>query len=139
MKTHNHTNRYGDKFTFTLQPDGNILWEGNFKYIRWGHPNDYTQAWENYQKEGHGLTYDEFIKEIHHFIYDDNGKYVGPSEIAGVYGKQVASRLDIINMVDPSGGPYLAEGMEFMGKTIKEFKTHGESYLIITENETKED
>jgi hypothetical protein len=29
-----HTNRYGNKFTFTEDPDGNILWEGNFEYIR---------------------------------------------------------------------------------------------------------
>ena len=29
-----HTNRYGNEFTFTEDPDGNILWEGNFEYIR---------------------------------------------------------------------------------------------------------
>jgi len=38
-----------------------------------------------------------------------------------------------ITMVDPSGGPYLTEGMEFMGKTIKEFKSNKKGYLIITE------
>jgi hypothetical protein len=36
-------------------------------------------------------------------------------------------------MVDPSGGPYLSEGMEIMGKIIKEFKPNENGYLIITE------
>lgn len=72
-------NRYGDKFVFTLQDDGNILWEGKFEYSR------------------------------------------------------VTSKTGIINMVDPSGGPFLTEGMEIMGKTIKEFKLNKEGYLIITQ------
>ena len=38
-----------------------------------------------------------------------------------------------ITMVDPSGGPYLAKGMVQMGKTIKEFKSNKDGYLIITE------
>ena len=76
-----YTNRYGDSFVFTLLKDGNIQWEGNFEYCRYGWPND---------------------------------------------------SVDIINMVDPSGGPYLTEGMKIMGKTIKEFKSNKEGYLIIT-------
>jgi hypothetical protein len=40
--------------------------------------------------------------------------------------------MDVIDMVDPSGGPYLTEGMKFMGKVIKEFKPNEEGYLIIT-------
>jgi hypothetical protein len=36
-------------------------------------------------------------------------------------------------MVDPSGGPYLTEGMKILGKTIKEFKPNKEGYLIITQ------
>ena len=39
---------------------------------------------------------------------------------------------DGIKMVDPSGGPRLREGDEIMGKTIKEFKSNKEGYLIIT-------
>jgi hypothetical protein len=34
MDKETHINRYGNKFTFTEDPDGNILWEGNFEYIR---------------------------------------------------------------------------------------------------------
>ncbi len=29
-------NRYGDEYTFTKQKDGNVLWEGDFEYIRAG-------------------------------------------------------------------------------------------------------
>jgi len=47
-------------------------------------------------------------------------------------GKLMRSIKHVINMVDPSGGPYLTEGMEIMGKTIKEFKRNKEGYLIIT-------
>ena len=52
-----YKNRYGDEYSFTLQDDGNVLWEGNFKYCRYSVDND------------------------------------------------------VIKMVDPSGGPYLASGM----------------------------
>ena len=31
-----YTNRYGDVYTFTKQEDGNVLWEGPFKYLRMG-------------------------------------------------------------------------------------------------------
>jgi hypothetical protein len=35
MKT-TYRNRYGDIHTFTKQKDGNVLWEGDFEYIRSG-------------------------------------------------------------------------------------------------------
>ena len=79
-----HTNRYGDQYKFTLQDNGNILWEGKFKLCRVG---------------------------------TMNGK---------------------IEMVDPSGGPYLQSGQDaglissqFKGKLIKEFKKSGIGYEII--------
>lgn len=31
-----YKNRDGDEFTFTKQDDGNVLWEGDFKYSRYG-------------------------------------------------------------------------------------------------------
>ena len=34
MKEETHINRYGEKFTFTQDDNGDILWEGNFEYIR---------------------------------------------------------------------------------------------------------
>lgn len=130
-----HTNRYGDVYTFTLLEDGNIQWSGEFKWCRYSWPNDYSKAWEKYQNDNPsgGLDFDQFKEEVHKSIYDSEDRYVGPSEMAEVYGKLVTSNKDVINMVDPSGGPYLTSGSEFMGKTIKEFKPNTEGYLIITE------
>jgi hypothetical protein len=45
----------------------------------------------------------------------------------------VKSDMNVIDMVDPSGGPYLTTGMKIMGRVIKEFKPNEEGYLIITE------
>ena len=35
-----YTNRYGDVYTFTKQEDGNVLWEGPFKHMRFGGSSD---------------------------------------------------------------------------------------------------
>jgi hypothetical protein len=125
------TNRYGDSFVFTLLEDGNIQWEGKFEYIRVGFPNDYTDAYRAYTTNDGVMGLKEFKEEVHRHIYDENDRWVGPCDIARVYGPMVKSK-DEINMVDPSGGPYLTEGMEIMGKTIKEFKSNEKGYLIIT-------
>ena len=122
------TNRYGDSFVFTLLEDGNIQWEGNFQFIRIGYPNNYTQAFFEYVKDtGGGINLEQF-KELVHEYDDEKEAYV----IDRKYRELVTSRTGVINMVDPSGGPYLKEGMEIMGKTIKEFKSNKEGYLIIT-------
>ena len=57
-----YKNRYGDVYTFTKQEDGNVLWEGDFEFHRYGKTNN-------------------------------------PDETTNK-----------INMVDPSGGPYIGEG-----------------------------
>lgn len=133
MKVEKYKNRYGDEFTFTLLEDGNIQWDGTFGYSRLGFPNDYTYAYQAYVEDGGTMNLKEFKEEVHRSIYDENSNYVGRCEIAKVYGPMVKSKTDVINMVDPSGGPYLVESMEFMGKTIKEFKPNKSGYLIITE------
>jgi hypothetical protein len=122
------TNRYGDSFVFTLLEDGNIQWDGNFEYCRFGWPNDYTQAFFEYVRDtGGGINLEQF-KELVHEYDDEKETYV----IDRKYRELITSRTGVINMVDPSGGPYLTEGMKIMGKTIKEFKPNKEGYLIIT-------
>jgi hypothetical protein len=122
------TNRYGDSFVFTLLEDGNIQWEGKFEYIRVGFPNDYTQAFFEYVRDtGGGINLEQF-KELVHEYDDEKETYV----IDRKYRELITSRTGVINMVDPSGGPFLKEGMKIMGKTIKEFKPNKEGYLIIT-------
>jgi hypothetical protein len=128
-----YTNRYGDEFIFTLLEDGNIQWDGKFEYSRFGFPNDYTDAYRAYTTNGGLMGLKEFKEEVHRSIYDENENYVGPCDIARVYGPMVKSKQDVINMIDPSGGPYLKEGMKIMGKEIKEFKSNKKGYLIITE------
>jgi len=128
-----YTNRYGDEFVFTLLEDGNIQWEGNFEYSRFGFPTDYTNAYTKYKNDCGNMSLDEFKEEVRRHIYDEDGKWVGACDIARVYGLLVTSKRDVINMVDPSGGPFLMEGMEIMGKTIKEFKPNEKGYLIITQ------
>lgn len=131
MKTEKYKNRYNDEYTFTELENGNIQWSGPFKYLRWGCPNDYNTAYRKYlEDEGnhdHMIGLDEFKEKVHDYNYDTK-KY---HPIAEKYGKLVTSNQNIINMVDPSGGPYLAEGMEVLGKTIVEFKANKKGYEII--------
>jgi hypothetical protein len=140
MKTE-HVNRYNDTFTFTDLPDGNILWEGNFQFCRFGYPNVYTKAYQAYfEKEctppnDHTLSLKHFKEEVHRQIYDENDEWVEPCRIAKEYAHLVEPDRDTIDMVDPSGGPYLTAGMKVHKKIIKEFKPHKEGYLIITEKD----
>ena len=134
MKAYKMTNRYGDKFTFTPQEDGTILWEGNFKYCRFGCPNDYTQAFFEYTRDtGGGISLEQF-KELVHAYDDEKKSYVLEDR---KYGELVTSNTAIINVVDPSGGPYLCSGMavesiseELEDMEIERFEPVSEGYKI---------
>lgn len=126
-----YTNRYNDEFTFEVNERGNIDWKGNFEYCRVGMPNDYSKAWEVFQKEYGGLDYEEFKASVH--TYDEvKREYIFPDLLP-----LITSKKDVINMVDPSGGPYLTEGtnMKTFGidGIIKEFKWQKGGYEIILE------
>ena len=126
-----YKNRYGDVFTFTQLENGNIQWSGNFEYHRFGMPNDYTKAWEKFQEEYGGLDYEEFLGSIH--TYDEETNSYVFADLLPL----ITSKTDVINMVDPSGGPYITEGtdMKMFGLKgiVKEFKSNEEGYLIITQ------
>lgn len=133
MKTAEYINRYKDKYTFTPTDDGNVLWEGSFVFCRVGYPNDYTKAYEAYRNDGGDImVMDEFKKKIHE--YDgDKKEYVMKK-----YLVLVESLKDKIDMVDPSGGPYLSVGMsselvhpEIKGKEIYGFESVKGGYKII--------
>lgn len=128
MNKETYKNRYGDVFTFTPNEDGNILWEGDFQYCRFGWPNVYGDAYREYLNDNEGnevLSLEEFKEEVHRSIYelDDKGleRYVGPCEIANKYIKFVYSNQNMINMVDPSGGPYIDIGTD-MGRFNKDWE-----------------
>jgi hypothetical protein len=141
MKKVKYTNRYNDVFTFSKTDDGNILFEGEFKWMRCGWPNVYTEAYEAYCVDvdtDERMTMGEFKKEVHESVYDSEGKYVSMSDTSVKYAKLVYSDKSKIDMIDASGGPYLHSGYDmgmfdesFKGMIIEEFKSAPEGYLIM--------
>ena len=131
-----YKNRYGDVFTFTEDDNHDVLWEGNFEFCRFGMPNDYTRAYEAYLKDNEGkqslMTLTQFKDAVHH--YDDETLAYDYPE----YIQMVDCLRDEIDMVDPSGGPYLSRGMSldslgFKGYKIVDFKSTGTGIKIITD------
>lgn len=131
-----YKNRYGDIFTFTLQDDGNVLWEGNFKYCRFGMPNDYTKAYNQYVNDNKHvqslMSFNQF-KDVVHEYDDETHQYIYDK-----YNRMVESIKDKISMIDPSGGPYISVGMPlssfgFKDLKVKDFETKENGYLIITD------
>lgn len=136
-----YTNRYKSTSTFTLQEDGNILWETNFMWCRFGMPNDYLNAYDVYCKDhiqgfylGERLSIDEFKIKVHEY---DKDQRIYPMVKYLNLVKTVENKID---MIDPSGGPYLASpdnmgriDERFEGMIIKEFIQVDKGYLIIIE------
>lgn len=128
-----YKNRYGDVFTFTEDDNHDVLWEGNFEYCRIGMPNDYTRAYEAYCNDVYNpMPLEEFKQAVHHYN-DETLKYDYPE-----YNRMVDSLKDEIEMVDPSGGPYISRGMPlgsfgFKDYVVKDFKRIDTGYKIITE------
>ena len=128
-----YKNRYGDMFTFTEDDNHDVLWEGDFKWCRFGMPNDYTRAYEAYCNDVETpIPLEEFKKAVHH--YDDETLTYDYPE----YNRMVDSLKNEIEMVDPSGGPYISRGMSlgsfgFKDYVVKDFKRIDTGYKIITE------
>ena len=131
-----YKNRYGDVFTFTKDESHDILWEGNFQYCRFGMPNDYTRAYNEYLKDnGHSqslMTLKQFEKAVHEYD-DETHQYIHDK-----YVRMVDSLINEISMIDPSGGPYISRDMPldsfgFKGYVVKDFKRIDTGYKIITD------
>jgi hypothetical protein len=129
-----YKNRYGDVFTFTEDDNHDVLWEGNFEYCRFGMPNDYQNAYNAYLKDHDGkqslMTLAQFKDAVHHYN-DETLKYDYPKYIG-----MVDCLRDEIDMVDPSGGPYLSRGMSmdsfgFKDSIIEDFQKIDTGYKII--------
>ena len=131
MKT--YKNRYEDLFIFTKEDQSqDILWEGDFEFSRFGWPNDYSKAYSEYLRDGGDMEIEEFEDAVHEYD-EENRQYVYEK-----YLKLVTSNKSIINMVDPSGGPYITSGYdmgrigeEFNGMIVKELKRTPTGYKII--------
>lgn len=127
-----YKNRYGDVFTFTKDENHDIIWEGNFEWCRFGMPNDYSMAYAEYLREGGDMELDEFKVAVHEWD-DEKFQHKYPKYIT-----MVASLKNEIEMVDPSGGPYISRGMSlgyfgFKDFKVKDFKRIDTGYKIITE------
>ena len=138
-----YTNRYGDIFTFTKDSDGNVLWEGEFKHCRFGWPNIYDDAYAAYIEDGspYGvMEMKEFKKKIHE--YDDSKYFMEDLK----YVKLVYSDRNKINMVDPSGGPYISAGFslehideDFEGMIVEGFEVIPTGYKILINDKKTRD
>jgi hypothetical protein len=80
------------------------------------------------------MTMGEFKKAVHEY-YPETFK---STPLAKQYAKLVYSDQSRIDMIDPSGGPYMHSGHDmgmfdksFKGMIIEEFKSSPEGYLII--------
>jgi hypothetical protein len=126
-----YKNRYGDVFTFTEDDNQDILWEGDFKYCRFGMPNDYTRAYKAYCNDVNTpMSLEQFKKAVHEWD-DETNKHHYPE-----YVKMVDCLKDEIDMVDPSGGCYISRGMslKFLGFEdciVEDFKRIPTGYKII--------
>jgi hypothetical protein len=123
-----YKNRYNDVYSFTKDDDNNVLWEGDFRWCRMAWPNDYGPAYEQYLKdEPNPMSFEDFQDAVH-------------KEGLEKYQTLVKSDLTRIHMVDPSGGPYLTEGMhlgkwlgeEFQNLIIDGFESIDTGFKIIT-------
>lgn len=106
MQSFKHINRYGDEIEFT--PISDDTWEVSGFYsssLRVGYPNDYHTAYGAYKvDEQDPLPLDQFIEEV-------LKTYPTKSHISERYLHLVTTDYSKIDMVDPSGGPYLHVGM----------------------------
>ncbi|MFY8169984.1 MAG: hypothetical protein ACOVK2_02590 [Candidatus Fonsibacter sp.] len=129
-----YKNRYGDVFTFTEDDDNNILWEGDFQYCRIGFPNDYTKAYEAYCNDvTEPIPLEEFKEAVHEYDVD-----IKEYRLGYTYLNMVDSLAHEIDMVDPSGGPYITRDMllgsfGFKDYKVKDFQKIDTGYKIITE------
>lgn len=134
--TKQYKNRYGDVYTFSKDENHDILWEGEFKYCRFGVPNDYTRAYMAYLEDRKDvdddkiLSLEEFKVDVH--VYQED-VHLYPD-----YVRMVDSLFNEISMIDPSGGPYISRGMSldsfgFKDYIVKDFKRIDTGYKIIVE------
>lgn len=151
MKT-TYTNRYGDNIVFEQTEPNKIEMSGYDPHIRVGYENNYTEAYEVYRD--FCMTLDE--PDMDFLVDDANANKVRPftfkefvDDIQEAYStkthplyhflQHVKSDRDCINMVDPSGGPYITLGMNIgryfdneIGIQIVEKIEFGNNKIIFT-------
>ncbi len=121
-----YTNRYGDSIVFEQVSENEVHMSGyNPMWLRCGYENVYDQAYDTYMVDVRKLeepdfdlliddpsqhvtrhcTFSEFKKFVHEH-YEDR---VNPLY---KYRNLITTDYNDINMIDPSGGPYLQRGYD---------------------------
>jgi len=118
-------NRYNDKITFDHKGK-TVTMSGYSPYFRYSWPNKYDVAYDKYLESAvvdakllstQMLTQEEFEKALYIDKGDDSNWH--KNALYQLFGKYIYSDKDTIDMVDPSGGPYLTIGTNlksFFGK-----------------------
>jgi hypothetical protein len=121
-----YNNRYGDNIVFTEVNNTTVEMTGyNPEWIRYGYPNDYSEAYEMYKLKCKSLVevdYDYLVDDPNEnctrimsfpeFVYTMEEKFHDRKENPfKALWKFVVSDMNHIDMVDPSGGPYINVGM----------------------------
>lgn len=131
MKATYH-NRYKDKITFDHKGK-TVIMSGYSPYYRCSWPNVYDTAYEKYVEsavvdaelqDSQIMTQEEFEKALYIDKEDDYNWY--KNTLYQLFGKYIYSDKDTIEMVDPSGGPYLT-----IGTNLKEFFGRDYEDLVI--------
>jgi len=121
-----YKNRYKDEITFEHEGDTVVMTGGS--WFRYSWPNVYDKAYEAFIQDNAKhliplMSLEEFKKEVHNY----------KDETMRPYSQLVYSDKDTIDMVDPSGGPYIS-----LGDNLKEFFGKDYQDLVITEIKFKE-
>lgn len=124
-------NRYNDKITFDHKGK-TVTMTGYSPFFRYGWPNKYDLAYSRYLASAYidaNLEHDQILteEEFEKALYldkDETGWH--NNALYKLFGQYIYSDKDTIDMVDPSGGPYLT-----VGTNLKEFFGRGYQDLII--------
>lgn len=124
-----YRNRYNDKITFDHKGK-TVTMTGYSPYFRYSWPNRYDKAYEKYvesAREDANLDWnwilsEEVFEKVLYIDKDDDYNWHN-NALYKLFGKYIYSDKDTIDMIDPSGGPYLSRGMnlkQFFGKDYRD-------------------
>jgi len=110
-------NRYRTQITFEHTKNQVVMsGKGLTEFMRYGFPNVYTNAYIKYVEsavvdaklESNQVLTEEEFKEIL-FVEKDENSFES-NALLKMFGKYIYSDRETIDMVDPSGGPYITVG-----------------------------
>jgi len=112
MKKVTYKNRYEDDIVFEQTSSKTIKMSGYAPYYRIGWPNNYEIAYFTYLEDQQGVNDDPlFPEEFNKKLFE--GEWSNPDKNPlHKYLLLVTANKDVINMFDPSGGPYIALGTD---------------------------